>query len=101
MRLSSLVTAAELRLSDRVGDDPDIVSIEHRSGHVVPGAPFCCVRGEHVDGHDFAEDAISAGAVALAVERRLPFDTAEIVVNDTRVAMAPLAARSTAIRRGR
>ncbi|MEP6659964.1 MAG: UDP-N-acetylmuramoyl-L-alanyl-D-glutamate--2,6-diaminopimelate ligase [Acidimicrobiales bacterium] len=91
MRLSSLVTAAELRLSDRVGGDPEVVAIEHRSTLVVPGALFCCVRGQRVDGHDFAQDAIGAGAVALAVERRLPFDTAQIVVNDTRIAMAPLA----------
>jgi UDP-N-acetylmuramoyl-L-alanyl-D-glutamate--2,6-diaminopimelate ligase len=91
VRLSTLVTAAGLRLSDRVGDDPDVVVIEHRSTEVVPGALFCCVRGERVDGHEFAQDAIAAGAVALAVERRLPFDIAQIVVNDTRVAMAPLA----------
>jgi UDP-N-acetylmuramoyl-L-alanyl-D-glutamate--2,6-diaminopimelate ligase len=86
-----LVTAAGLRLSDRVEDDPDVVVIEHRSTEVVPGALFCCVRGERVDGHEFAQDAIAAGAVALAVERRLPFATAQIVVDDTRIAMAPLA----------
>jgi UDP-N-acetylmuramoyl-L-alanyl-D-glutamate--2,6-diaminopimelate ligase len=91
VRLSTLVTAAGLRLSDRVGGDPDVEVIEHRSSEVVPGALFCCVRGERVDGHVFALDALTAGAVALAVERRLPFDTAQIVVDDTRIAMAPLA----------
>jgi UDP-N-acetylmuramoyl-L-alanyl-D-glutamate--2,6-diaminopimelate ligase len=69
-----------------------VSSVEHDSRHVQPGALFCCVPGGRVDGHDFAEDAVAAGAVALVVERVLPLDAPQLVVDDVRVAMGPIAA---------
>jgi UDP-N-acetylmuramoyl-tripeptide--D-alanyl-D-alanine ligase len=36
---------------------------------VEPGALFAAVRGERVDGHDYAAAAVAAGAVAALVER--------------------------------
>jgi UDP-N-acetylmuramoyl-L-alanyl-D-glutamate--2,6-diaminopimelate ligase len=54
---------------------------------------FFCVPGEKVDGHEFAADAVEAGAVGLVVERELDLDVAQVVVSDARAAMAPLAAR--------
>jgi UDP-N-acetylmuramoyl-L-alanyl-D-glutamate--2,6-diaminopimelate ligase len=54
---------------------------------------FFCVPGEKVDGHEFAGAAVEAGAVALVVERELGLDVAQVVVDDARAAMAPLAAR--------
>lgn len=62
------------------------------SRHVVAGSLFCCVRGEHHDGHDHAAGAVAAGAVALLCERRLPLDVPQLVVDDVRVAMGPAAA---------
>jgi UDP-N-acetylmuramoyl-L-alanyl-D-glutamate--2,6-diaminopimelate ligase len=58
---------------------------------VVPGTLFVAMRGEHVDGHDFAGDAVARGAVVLLVERALPVAVAQIVVADTRVACSRLA----------
>jgi UDP-N-acetylmuramoyl-L-alanyl-D-glutamate--2,6-diaminopimelate ligase len=46
--------------------------------------------GENTDGHDFAQDALSAGASALLVERELPLECAQIVVTDTRRAMGEI-----------
>jgi UDP-N-acetylmuramoyl-L-alanyl-D-glutamate--2,6-diaminopimelate ligase len=54
---------------------------------------FFCVPGEKVDGHGFAAAAVEAGAVALVVERELDLGVAQVVVDDARAAMAPLAAR--------
>lgn len=54
---------------------------------------FFCVPGEKVDGHEFAAGAVGAGAVALVVERELELPVAQVVVEDARAAMAPLAAR--------
>jgi UDP-N-acetylmuramoyl-L-alanyl-D-glutamate--2,6-diaminopimelate ligase len=54
---------------------------------------FFCVPGEKVDGHEFAASAVEAGASALVVERELDLDVAQVVVEDARAAMAPLAAR--------
>jgi UDP-N-acetylmuramoyl-L-alanyl-D-glutamate--2,6-diaminopimelate ligase len=58
---------------------------------VIPGALFFCVPGERADGHDFAAQAIEAGAVALVVERPLEVDVPQLVVGDARAAMAPAA----------
>jgi len=42
------------------------------SRHVVPGSVFVAIRGDHVDGHDFAADAVAGGAVAVLADRPLP-----------------------------
>jgi UDP-N-acetylmuramoyl-L-alanyl-D-glutamate--2,6-diaminopimelate ligase len=62
------------------------------SRQVRPGWLFCCVVGAERDGHDFAGEAVAAGASALLVERPLPFDVAQVVVEDTRIATAAVAA---------
>jgi UDP-N-acetylmuramoyl-L-alanyl-D-glutamate--2,6-diaminopimelate ligase len=58
---------------------------------VTAGALFCCVRGERVDGHDFAAAAVASGAVALLCERELPLAVPQIMVADVRVALGPIA----------
>jgi UDP-N-acetylmuramoyl-L-alanyl-D-glutamate--2,6-diaminopimelate ligase len=58
---------------------------------VTPGAVFFAVTGEHADGHDFAPEAVERGAVALVVERSLDLPIAQVVVADSRAAMAPAA----------
>ncbi|MEA2446731.1 MAG: UDP-N-acetylmuramoyl-L-alanyl-D-glutamate--2,6-diaminopimelate ligase, partial [Actinomycetota bacterium] len=45
--------------------------IAYNSSQVEPGTLFCCVPGMVVDGHEFAPDAVSRGAVALCTSRRL------------------------------
>jgi UDP-N-acetylmuramoyl-L-alanyl-D-glutamate--2,6-diaminopimelate ligase len=53
-----------------------------------PGALFFCVRGMRADGHDFAPQAVENGAVALVVERPLDLPVPQLVVADSRAAMA-------------
>ena len=43
-------------------------------------------------GHDFAAQAVEQGAAALVVERRLPLPVPQMIVKDTRAAVALLAA---------
>ena len=62
------------------------------SRQVVPGALFFCVRGATADGHDFAEEAVRAGASALAVERWLDLGVPQILVPSVRLAMGPMSA---------
>jgi UDP-N-acetylmuramoyl-L-alanyl-D-glutamate--2,6-diaminopimelate ligase len=52
------------------------------------GSVFFCVPGGQADGHDFAADAVAAGALALVVERPLDLAVPQLVVPDARVAMA-------------
>lgn len=51
---------------------------------------FFCLSGENADGHDCAAQALKNGAVALVCERRLELDAPQIVVQDTRLALAKL-----------
>ena len=70
------------------GSDADVRELEFDSRAVRPGTLFFCVPGEHVDGHDFAAQAVERGAVALVVERALPVPVPQLVVKDARHAMA-------------
>ena len=73
-----------------------ITDVTHDSRQVRPGSLFCCLVGRRTDGHLHAPAAVAAGAVALLVERPLDLagsrPTAQVVVTDTRAAMAPVAA---------
>lgn len=77
------------------GSDAIVVvdDVEHDSRRVGPGTLFCCVPGANADGHDHAGAAITAGAVALLVERPLGLGVPELVVPSVRAAMGPAAAR--------
>jgi len=59
---------------------------------VHPGSLFGCVVGSRADGHDFAQQAIEKGAVALLVERELDVSVPQIRVPNVRAALAPAAA---------
>jgi UDP-N-acetylmuramoyl-L-alanyl-D-glutamate--2,6-diaminopimelate ligase len=71
----------------------DITGLAYDSRSVAPGDLFFCVGGLRVDGHQFAPQAVQAGAAALVVERALGLGVPEVLVDSARAAMAPLAAR--------
>src|ERR671932_858809 len=66
----------------------EIADLAYDARAVDPGALFFCVPGARADGHDFASDAVDRGAVALVVERPLELDVPQLVVRDSRAAMA-------------
>ncbi|MEG1560014.1 MAG: UDP-N-acetylmuramoyl-L-alanyl-D-glutamate--2,6-diaminopimelate ligase [Clostridia bacterium] len=90
MLLSILTQAIPHKL---IGRDADIKRIEYDSRHVKEGDLFCCVSGTFSDGHKYAREAIEKGASALLCEHELPFLVPQIIVENTRVAMAETAAR--------
>ncbi len=95
MRLEEL-TAGEipgLRFVSPIADSLEIGGLAYDSRRVEPGALFFCVNGLQADGHEFAESAVAAGAVALVVERPLGLGVPELLVQSSRAAMAPIAAR--------
>ena len=65
----------------------EIRELAYDTRRVTPGVLFFCVPGTGVDGHNLANDAIEAGAVALVVERRLPVDVPQVIVPSARAAM--------------
>ncbi|WP_327323025.1 UDP-N-acetylmuramoyl-tripeptide--D-alanyl-D-alanine ligase [Streptomyces sp. NBC_01210] len=56
---------------------------------VQPGSLFAAFAGEHVDGHDYARSAVTAGAVAVLATR--PVGVPAIVVPDVTAALGALA----------
>lgn len=64
-------------------------SVEIDSRQVQPGGLFVAFQGEHVDGHDYAERAVAAGAVAVLAAR--PVGVPAIVVDDVQLALGRLA----------
>jgi UDP-N-acetylmuramoyl-L-alanyl-D-glutamate--2,6-diaminopimelate ligase len=90
----SLSAAAAAVPSSQIRGDgrAPVVEVAFDSRQVAPGALFFCVRGAAADGHDFAEEAVRAGAVALVVERWLDLDVPQILVLSARQAMGPMSA---------
>ena len=92
MELAALV--AGLCEAAVVGDPATEVSgLAYHTGAVRPGSLFFCVPGLKADGHDFASQAVAAGASALVCERRLPTQVTQVIVPSVRRAMALMAAR--------
>jgi UDP-N-acetylmuramoyl-tripeptide--D-alanyl-D-alanine ligase len=52
------------------------------SREVEPGDLFLALRGERVDGHDFVAEAAERGASAVVVERKVPVEIEQLVVDD-------------------
>jgi UDP-N-acetylmuramoyl-L-alanyl-D-glutamate--2,6-diaminopimelate ligase len=87
MRLADLALDAG---PEAAGLDVSALAYDNRA--VTPGTLFFCVRGFTRDGHAFAADAVSRGAVALVVDHRLDLAIPQVVVGDVRASMAPAAA---------
>lgn len=80
-----------------IGNEEELITgIAYRSDCVQPGDAFCCIVGLKSDGHSYAQDAINRGARVIIVERKIYLadatDVTEVVVSDSRKAMAHLAA---------
>ena len=90
MLFSELVKDQGCRLVNFTTDF-EVKRIEYDSRRVKPGDIFSCVVGTFMDGHTFAESAMKNGAYALIVERELPLPVTQIIVPNSRRAMAELA----------
>jgi UDP-N-acetylmuramoyl-L-alanyl-D-glutamate--2,6-diaminopimelate ligase len=66
----------------------------HDSRLVTSGSIFCCVPGDRNDGHDFAQIAVEAGAVALLVQRPIHTqpEVPQLLVSDVRSVLGHVAA---------
>jgi len=74
-----------------VKGDADIKRIEYDSRRVKSGEAFACVVGTFMDGHEFAVSAVANGASAIIAEHELELDVPQVIVPNTRRAMAELA----------
>lgn len=75
-----------------LGDDLVIGALTHDTRTLVPGSLYVALRGERFDGHDFAYDATMRGAGAVLVDHEVKVDVPQVIVPDTRLALARIAA---------
>ena len=75
-----------------LGDDLVIGSLTHDTRTLVPGSLYVALRGERFDGHDFAYDAAMRGAAAVLVDHEVKVEVPQVVVPDTLLALARIAA---------
>ena len=74
---------------DVIGGRPvEILDLAYDTRRVAEGTLFFCVPGATRDGHDLADEAVAAGAVALVVERPVDVDVPQLVVESVRASMA-------------
>ena len=92
MQLKTLVAAIPVRQVIGSLDRP-VENIAYDSRRVQRNALFLALRGEKTDGHEFIDQAIEKGAVAIVAERAEKQARATVVtVENTRTAMADLSA---------
>ncbi|MGO4887878.1 UDP-N-acetylmuramoyl-L-alanyl-D-glutamate--2,6-diaminopimelate ligase [Anaerobacillus sp. MEB173] len=92
MKLQDLIQELLLYSQTNKGN-PEIESIEMDSRQVKKGSLFVCIKGYTVDGHDYVQQAVDAGAVAILAAKEVNATVPVIVVKDTVRAMAILANR--------
>ena len=90
MQLEMLLENISCDIVGNIKQEIDGLSYDSRS--VKPGDLFFCIRGFQTDGHKFAPAAITAGAICLVVEEVLDVSVPQVVVADSRKAMALISA---------
>lgn len=70
----------------------DIKGISYNSNTIKSHEIFVCLKGEHVDGHNFALSAFEKGAIAIMAERPLNIEIPQLIVDSTQEKIADLAA---------
>lgn len=98
MRLSELLGQSsawemwtEYLAEDREAD-LEITGLSADSREVKRGDLFFCLTGGKLDGHDYVQEAIKNGAAAIVCERALPVSVPQIVVENSRKALALMSA---------
>ncbi|MGB0865677.1 MAG: UDP-N-acetylmuramoyl-tripeptide--D-alanyl-D-alanine ligase [Granulosicoccaceae bacterium] len=90
---------SELQLSDcsvftggtLVGGDATFSAVGIDTRQDLSGAVYFAISGENFDGHQFVVSAVEAGAVALVVEHDCGVDVPQLIVRNTRRALADIA----------
>ncbi len=75
-----------------IGEDTEIKHVSTDTRTIEQKALFVALVGERFDAHDFADQALEKGAVALLVEKQLPLAVSQIIVQDSKLALGALAA---------
>ena len=89
MKLSTLLDGVGFP-DQKYSCDPEILRIVHDSRLVQQGDLFCCIPGLLHDGHEFALDAVEAGASAVVAEKPLNIEAPLVETTSARKSLALL-----------
>ena len=92
MNTLPLSLLAHLAGGELQGEDVVVDTLTQDTRQLLPGSLYVALRGENFDGHQFAQDAALRGAAALLVEHAVAVDLPQVIVNDTQLALARIAA---------
>ena len=73
------------------GNDIEFHGVSTDTRQVRSGELFIALQGENFDAHDFIQQAVDAGAVAVVVSRPVEITLPSLLVDDTRLALGHLA----------
>jgi UDP-N-acetylmuramoyl-L-alanyl-D-glutamate--2,6-diaminopimelate ligase len=97
VKLSHLIKAIKPLAVDHKGIqkdmDPEIKSVHYRAQEVQSGGLFVAIAGHVADGHDYIDQALQRGAVAVVSQKEITGKTISLRVASTRQALADIAAR--------
>ncbi len=72
-------------------DQAEITGVAIDTRKLQPGNLFVALKGEHVDGHDYLDEAAARGAIAALVTRQVDSALPQLLVDDGTVALGDLA----------
>ncbi|SCN47002.1 UDP-N-acetylmuramoylalanyl-D-glutamyl-2,6-diaminopimelate--D-alanyl-D-alanine ligase [methanotrophic endosymbiont of Bathymodiolus azoricus (Menez Gwen)] len=91
MILMTLQEIAEAVQGKLVGTDATVSGVCIDTRILAEGDLYIAIKGEQFDGHDFIAQAEKKGTLALLVAKQVTSDKPQIIVKDTRLALAQLA----------
>ncbi|MDO5037050.1 MAG: UDP-N-acetylmuramyl-tripeptide synthetase [Tissierellia bacterium] len=93
LKLKDLLEGLDFKNTLDLEEDLEIVSVEDNSQSVKKGSIFVAIKGYITDGHKYIQDAKDRGAHLAIVQEKSPVDLPQLVVEDSRIALAQLAAK--------
>ncbi len=91
MKLSSIIK--NLNIINKINYcDVEITGISYNSKETKKGDLFVCIKGFVVDGHNYFQNAIDNGAIAILCEKELKTNLPQIIVENARNNLADVAA---------
>jgi UDP-N-acetylmuramoyl-tripeptide--D-alanyl-D-alanine ligase len=93
MRLGAIAMWLHGRLldGDATLEQAEITGVAIDTRKLRPGELFAAIKGEHVDGHDYLDEALARGAVAALVTHPVDSALPQLRVDDVEVALGDLA----------
>lgn len=93
MKLSELISKLDYEVISG-STDIEISDVIYDTRRLVPDGAFVCIKGAKLDSHTLAGEAVEKGAIAIVCEDdvEVPDNVTVIKTNDTRTALAEMAA---------